>query len=73
MAVIFSENKGVVEGKGVNSGESVVILKYNIFNFKISSSCSGRPVNCVLLGHDNVKFDRVVQELRRGLLSPLSA
>jgi hypothetical protein len=61
-----------VEGKGVNSGESVGILKYNILNCKISSSRSGRFVNCVLLVHDNVKFDRVVQTFRRVLLSPLS-
>lgn len=34
-----------MEGKGVNSGESVSILKYNILNFKMSSSHSGRLVN----------------------------
>lgn len=50
-----------MEGKGVNSGESVGILKYNILNCKIWSPRRGRLVNCVLLGHDNVKFDRVVQ------------
>lgn len=62
-----------MEGKGVNSGESVSILKYNILNFKMSSSHSGRLVNYILLGHENMKFERVVQALRRVLLSPLSA
>jgi len=69
----FSENKSCVKGKGVNSGESVGILKYNILNFKISSSHSGRLVNFVLSGHDNVKFDKFVQALSRVLLSLLSA
>jgi len=62
----FLRKQGCYGGKGVNSGESVGILVYNIWNCKIWSSRSGRLVNCVLLGHDNVKFDRVVQAFRRG-------
>lgn len=61
-----------MEGKDVDSVESVGMLKYNISNCKIWSSRSGRLVNYVLLGHGNIKFDRVVQTFRRGLLSPLS-
>jgi hypothetical protein len=61
-----------VEGKGVNSGESVGLLKYNILNCKIWSSRSGRRVNFVLFGLDNVKFDRVVRAFWRVLLPPFS-
>ena len=61
-----------MEGKSVDSGESVGVLKYNILNCKIRSSRRSRLVNCVLLGHDNVKFDRVVQAFGVVLLSPLS-